>query len=150
MQNHNFKNHITSSFEDTSQHAQPTLPNLADFSACVQPALQKGWYIDFHFDEFACPDSSFTYISHWNVWFNYFIEIIIAMRGGTTAKSMIRIMICQYILLILIFFQQWVNSSAACVCSLTSRKCLTWSSFSWRRTLFLDVKHFFCLCFRKA
>ena len=69
-------------FEDTSQHAQPILPNLADFSACVQPAHQNGSGKDFHFDEFECPDSSFTQINYWNVLYNYFIEIIIAMRGG--------------------------------------------------------------------
>ena len=81
MQNHQNENLSLNRFEDTSQHAQPILPNLADFSACVQPALQNGPGKVFHFDDFACPYSSFTQINHWNVLYNYFIEIIIAMRG---------------------------------------------------------------------
>ena len=64
MQNHQNENLSLNRFGDTSQHAQPILPNLADFSACVQPALQNGSGKDFHFDDFACPDSSFTQINH--------------------------------------------------------------------------------------
>ena len=60
MQNHQNENLSLNRFEDTSQHAQPILPNLADFSACVQPALQNGPGKVFHFDDFACPYSSFT------------------------------------------------------------------------------------------
>ena len=55
MQNHQNENLSLNRFEDTSQHAQPILPNLADFSACVQPALQNGPGKVFHFDDFTCP-----------------------------------------------------------------------------------------------
>ena len=64
MQNHQNENLSLDRFGDTRQHAQPILPNLADFSAYVQPALQNGPRKDFHFDDFACPDSSFTQINH--------------------------------------------------------------------------------------
>ena len=64
MQNHQNENLTLNRFGDTSQHAQPILPNLADIFAFVQSPLQKGWCIDFHFDNFACPDSLFTQISH--------------------------------------------------------------------------------------
>ena len=51
MQNHQNENLSLDRFGDTSQHAQPILPNLADFSACVPPALQKGQWHDFDFYE---------------------------------------------------------------------------------------------------
>ena len=81
MQNHQNENLSLNRFGDTSQHAQPILPNLADFSACVQPALQKGWWSDFKNGDFALPEHQITWINHWNSLFIYYVEIIIAMRS---------------------------------------------------------------------
>ena len=36
-----FQNDLLGAFGDTTWHAQPILPILADFFACVPPALQK-------------------------------------------------------------------------------------------------------------
>ena len=58
-------------------------PNLAEFFACVPPALQKPWWSDFKNGDFALPEHQITWINHWNSLFIYYVEIIIPMRGDT-------------------------------------------------------------------
>ena len=38
------QNKSWSHYRDSSWHTQPILPNLADFFACVPPALQNAWF----------------------------------------------------------------------------------------------------------
>ena len=53
----------------------PFCPNLADFSACVPPALQKGFAKHFNFYDLRCSNYTFTQINGRNTWHIFFASV---------------------------------------------------------------------------
>ena len=53
----------------------PFCPNLADFSACVPPALQKGFSFYFNIGDLDFSKDPLWHFYQWNAWHIFFVSV---------------------------------------------------------------------------